>query len=204
MKHETVTYQNSERERRRSYRLNDGIGLSYKIIAREELPQALAQFDAVHAQLELNDHFSQEKEVHLPLFKQIERTYPAVASYLRFLENKIDVLANHLSMSNHTLPNIPSHDVSLSAHGIRFFAERFIPSNCQMELRLLLFPSCVSLIIYATVVSCTKLDQSDTQQAYAITAEFSHIHESDKEVLVKHIHEKQMLALREKTGSQHT
>ena len=201
MKHETVEYQNSERERRRSYRLNDGVGLSYKIIAREELPQALAQFDAVHAQLELNDHFNQEKEVHLPLFKQIERTYPAVASYLRFLENKIDVLANHLSMSPHTSPDTPSHDVSLSAHGIRFLGDRFIPSNSHLELRLQLFPACVSLIIHATVVSCNKLDQADPQRAYGVTAEFSHIHESDKEVLVKHIHEKQMLALREKTGS---
>ncbi len=203
MKRETVEYQRSERERRRSYRLNDDIGLCYKVIAREELPQALAQFDAIHAQLGLNNHFNQEKEVQLPLLKQIERTQPAVASYLRFLETKIDVLANHLSMSNHAVPSTPSHDVSLSAHGIRFLGDRFIPSNSHLELRLQLFPSRVSLIIFATVVSCNKLDHPDPQQAYAITAEFSHIHESDREVIVKHIHDKQMLALREKPGSHH-
>ncbi len=203
MKRETVEYQRSERERRRSYRLNDSIGLSYKIIAREELPQALAQFDAIHAQLGLHNHFNQEKEAQLPRLKQIERTQPAVASYLRFLENKIDVLANHLSMSNHAAPRTPSHDVSLSAHGIRFLGDRFIPSNSHLELRLQLFPSRVSLIIFATVVSCNKLDHPDPQQAYAITAEFSHIHESDTEVIVKHIHEKQMLALRNKPQSQH-
>ena len=192
---------NEGEERRRSYRLNDRIALSYKVLAPEELPQALAQFDELRERLGLRNHFNQENESHLPLLKQIERANPSIASYLRFLEKKIDGLANQLSIRNHTTPNSQRHDVTLSAHGIRFFAERFISSNSQMELRLQLSPSCISLIIFATVVLCTKVDHQDPQHAYAITAEFIHIHESDKELLVRHIYEKQMLTLRTKTES---
>jgi len=194
---------NEGEERRRSYRLNDRIALSYKILAPEELPIALAQFDELRKQLGLSNHFNQENESHLPLLKQIERANPSIASYLRFLEKKIDGLANQLSIRNHTTANSPSHDVTLSAHGLRFFAERFIPSNSHIELRLRLFPSCTPFIVFATVVLCTRVDHQDPQQAYAVTAEFTHIHESDKELLIRHIHKKQMLTLRTKTGSNH-
>ena len=192
---------NAAHDRRRSYRLNDRIALNYNILADNDMPQALAHFDERREQLGLSNQFKHEKEAQLPLLLEIERTNPSIASYLRFLESKIDALASQLAIRDHALPNSPSHDVTLSAHGIRFFAERFIPSNSQMELRMQLFPSCVCLLVCATVVLCSKVSHKDPQQAYAITAEFSYIHESDKELLIKHIHEKQMLALRTKTES---
>jgi len=195
--------QDEGQERRRSYRLNDRIAMSYNVLTHNELPQAVGQFDELRGQLGLTNHFNQEKESYLPLLKQIKQANPSIASYLGLLEKKIDALANQLSIRNHALPNSPSRDVTLSAHGIRFFAERFILSNSQIELRIQLFPSCISLLVYATVVLCKKVDHQNPHHAYAITAEFSHIHESDKEALVKHIHEKQMLALRKKAERNH-
>ena len=188
--------QDEGEERRRSYRIDDRIALSYQVLAKSAFKQALARFDEHRRQLGLKNSFIQEKESYLPILKQIEQTNPSIATYLRLLEQKIDALANLLSTENHVLPHAQIHDVTLNAHGIQFLAERFIPSNTQIELRLQLFPSYISLLVYARVVLCKKVDDRDSHRAHAVTVEFNHIHEADQEIIVKHINEKQMLALR--------
>ena len=61
-----------------------------------------------------------------------------------------------------------------------------------MEFRLKLLPSGLRLVIIARVV---KVDDAPGQDGQLISLDFEHMHEADREILIKHIHGKQMEAL---------
>ena len=61
-----------------------------------------------------------------------------------------------------------------------------------MEFKLKLLPSGLRLVIIARVA---KVDESPERGGYRISLDFEHLHEADREILIKHIHGKQMEAL---------
>jgi c-di-GMP-binding flagellar brake protein YcgR len=82
--------------------------------------------------------------------------------------------------------------VNLSAQGISFYHELEPRADALVELNLKLLPSGQRLVIIARVV----LVSSDAgQDGHKISLDFEHMHEADREILIKHIHGKQMESL---------
>jgi len=63
-----------------------------------------------------------------------------------------------------------------------------------VELKLKLLPSGLRLVIIARVV-LVETDSSQDPGEYKISLDFEHLHEADRETLIKHIHGKQMESL---------
>ena len=83
---------------------------------------------------------------------------------------------------------------NLSAQGISFSTDQPPPQGELVELKLKLLPSGLRLVIIARVV-LVENDSSREQDKARVSLDFENLHEADREILVKHIHGRQLEAL---------
>jgi hypothetical protein len=184
------------RERRRSFRVNDQIGLRVKQLTGQELAQALKLFESERRRFGLANEFAHRRERSLPTLKPIEMTHPDIAAYLEHLEHKIDSLAAQLGSRDAGLSIQPSHAVNISSHGLCFYHDHALSPGAALELHLKLFPTGICLLAYGTVIWCGISSPAPGHASHAVAVDFSHIHGDDRDLLIKHILEKELAALR--------
>ena len=116
---------------------------------------------------------------------------PELGRYLSVLEKQIDHLTEKLIADDDTA-SMQNKSANLSAQGIAFYDDAAPQQDELVELKLKLLPSGLRLVIIARVV----LVESDSGQTESrISLDFEHLQEADREILIKHIHAKQMEAL---------
>lgn len=184
------------RERRRSFRVNDQIGLRVRPLTEQEFAQALERFDSQRRGLGLANEFAHRRERLLPTLKPIEMSHPEIAAYMEHLEGKIDALAAQLGGGDAELPTQPRHAVNISSHGLCFYHDHTLSPGTTLELYLRLFPSGVGLLAYGTVIWCGPSALTSIRNSHAVAVDFSHIHSDDRNLLIKHILDKELTALR--------
>ena len=178
-------------ERRRFYRINEAVGLDFTVLTPDERLVRLTAEDATPRGTLLG-HLYLERETQLPAMRELETTHPTVARYLRLLERQLDLLARAIGDPNDVLPDTPTHKVNLSAQGVRFTHNEAIEPNTALEVTLKLFPSRVRLVLLGEVVACSPAEGG----AYFIAVDFGDIPPADQELLIKHIHSRQLGSLR--------
>ena len=77
---------------------------------------------------------------------------------------------------------------------IAYYDDQAPQQDALVELKLKLLPSGFRLVIIARVLKIEK-DQGDDQGKHRISLDFEHLHEADREILIKHVHGKQMESL---------
>lgn len=198
---------NPHKERREYYRIQDTLALEFQRLPKE---QALAQppvmpftldprFQVLHALHEL-DH-----ESHATL-RQLGDADRQLGSYLRTLNRKIELIAMGMFASSNSEAPSPTHDVTLSESGLSFRHEQPLAPDSHLALKLVLFPAYFGLLLFGRVVQCTPLVPPDTDSASSATTparlfnigvEFSHVQESERELLARYILRKQAQQRRE-------
>lgn len=186
----------AERDRRRFFRINDRIALKLRVLADEDVADALARFESNRSRRSLVNILAHETEKQLPQLRVLENQHPGIAAYLSFLEKKIDMLAQLVATQDEDMPNQPTHAVNLSAQGVRFYWPQHVEIGSTVELRLQLFPSRMCLLLFGTVIRCQENKGDVRERRYAIAVDYSHIEEEDREVVVKHIHGLQLNQIR--------
>ena len=116
---------------------------------------------------------------------------PELGRYLAVLEKQIDLLTDKL-LDDGEAGSMQTKSSNLSAQGISFEHDSAPPQGELAELKLKLLPSGLRLVIIARVV---KVETDASQGGHRISLDFEHLHEADREILIKHIHSKQMEAL---------
>ena len=66
-----------------------------------------------------------------------------------------------------------------------------MPQGELVELKLKLLPSGLRLVIIARVI-LVETDAGEDDRKFRVSLDFEHLHEADREILIKHIHGKQM------------
>lgn len=198
---------NQHKERREYYRIQDTLALEFQSVPKE---QALAQtpvmpftldprFQVLHALHEL-DH-----ESHATL-RQISDADRHLGSYLRTLNRKIELIAMGMFASSNSEAPSPTHDVTLSESGLSFRHEQPLAPDSHLALKLVLFPAYFGLLLFGRVVQCTPLALPDagnqssaapTARLFNIGVEFTHVQESERELLARYILRKQAQQRRE-------
>lgn len=193
----------TEINRREYYRIDDRIALAMKP-QRDGLQQMHEEnFDAKRRELGLVNHFAANQEQHRIEMKRIEQKAPEIAAYLKFLEEEIQVLATRMSTSETSLPTVPTHDVNICAEGIRTELSEPVSSGQHYEISMMLFPSHTTAFVVGEIIRCEEITEGDELQIgrFETVIRFSQIHDEDKEALVKHIHQKQLLVLQERQAA---
>ena len=190
-------------DRRRFYRIEDRVYLQTRKVKPDELESKLEDFWSNQYQFAIRNEFNSRLDEHLADLHAIQNKMPELARYLGVLQEQIDRLTEKVLPEQDTTPGNDIR-VSLSAQGISFITDEDYRPVDVVELSLRLQPSRQELIIFARVVLVEDHDDSDTPDEfgrYRVSMDFEHIHDADREILVKHVHNKQLRTLQGERNS---
>ncbi|MDH3761307.1 MAG: PilZ domain-containing protein [Gammaproteobacteria bacterium] len=180
-------------ERRRYYRIEDEVMISLTPIDATEVDQRLEDFWSNEHAFSIRNDYNFQISQHIADRHQINKKMPELGRYLSVLEKQIDRLTEKL-LADEDEQSMTKKNANLSAQGISYYDDEAPPQDDPIELKLKLLPSGLRLVIIARVV-LVEMDSDQGPGEYKISLDFEHLHEADREILIKHIHGKQMESL---------
>ena len=180
------------KERRRFFRIEDTVGIKIEVIPPQEVESKLEQFWDDRHQFSLRNEFNFELEQHQADLRHIKNSMPEVARYLEVLQKQLDLITTKVLNGEDEFVNEEKR-VNLSAQGISFYCEEVMHIGEMVKTNLKLLPGNYKVVILSRVIQCDK--NKGDQGEYKVALDFEHIHEADREIMVKHVHEKQLRAL---------
>jgi hypothetical protein len=195
--------QDQAEDRRRFFRIDDAVRLSYRVVSEAQLVEGVRRLDqglgGIYALMSTLAGITQRMSVSL---RRIEQHNADVAEYLRALDQKIDALARAFVADESDLAHRPVEPVNLSAGGLAIQVAECIAPGTPLEVRLLLLPSMAGILTYGQVLGCTPASGADGDTAgYQMRVDFTHIREQDRDLLVRHLLRRQGEYLRSRGRS---
>ncbi len=187
-------------DRRRFFRIEDRVCLQTRTINPAELDAKLEEFWSNRHQLSAHNEFNSRLDEQLADLHAIQNKMPELARYLNVMQEQIDRLSEKLLPEQKAIGGKEIR-VNMSAQGISFITDELFKPVDIVELSLKLQPSRQAMTIFARVVLVEdhedndETDETDEYGQYRVSMDFEHIHEADRETLVKHVHGKQFRAL---------
>ncbi len=181
------------KERRRYFRTDDIVSLHTRTVSKEELPGRLEEFLNNQDQFSIRREYNRQLDAHLADFILIKNRMPEIARYFTVLQDQIDRLTEKLLPEDNQYTR-EEQNVNLSAQGMSFYSDQALDKGDVVELNLKLLPQGQKIVTFARVILIRE-ESENNQGRYKLSLDFEHIHDTDREVLVKHVHGKQMRAL---------
>ena len=181
-----------DQERRRSFRVTDKIALMLRFFPQEEVELAMQSFSVRRRDHGMMNMFLHNRDKHLPVMTAIQSRAPEVATYLRYLESKIDTIAGMMQIQELGLPSEPTHEVNLSATGLRFLHDQMLQVDEVIEMEMLLFPSYALIPALSKVVACEEVAANDPLHRFSVAVDFILLNDDDQDLLIKHNVSRQM------------
>lgn len=179
-----------DNDRREYYRIEDTMALEFSLLSgpeatsHEVLQDGSALFNVL-SELHLADFESQH------LLRNISERDRTLASYLKLTNKRIELLSQALAQTLLREIGAP-RKVSLSEGGISFSHHSPVPDNSHIALKLILMPQALGLLLRARVAHCRTISENQ----YEIGAEFEAITEAQRQLLARHILQRQALERR--------
>lgn len=183
-------------DRRGHFRIDDEVFLEYRVIQKKQVQDFLAgiqgQAPSQHSLVvEINELSVQTRSQ----LKAIKRSYPLIGRYLSALDDKINLIARHISaFDSHS--GRPNRRVNISAGGIAFHSQLQFPPETPLAISLKLFPSHREILTYGAVVYCRFEPDVEPGEPHRIAVSFNYMREPDREALISHILDKQFASAR--------
>lgn len=184
-------------DRRNYYRIDDEVFLEYRAIEKRQVQELLAGLHSRTASQnnlvsDIND-LSRQTNAQL---KSIKKTHPVIARYLGALDEKIGLIAQHVSAMEGTGRGKPNRRVNISAGGLAFYSQGQFSPGTLLAVSLKLFPSHREILTYGPVVYCHFEPDVEPSMPYRTAINFAFMREPDREALITHILDKQFAAVR--------
>lgn len=180
-------------ERRRYFRIEDVVKLSYRSIPREELPELidLLNTGAGSSFTVLSSFTAMSQQMLVPL-RRIEGSMPDVAACIKMLDQKLNILGRAFLLQEDDVLSQTTTAVTISAGGISFSGSKAYKEGVVLEIKLLLLPEMTGLMIYGEVVDCIKNEEANSaDESYHLRTSFANIREADRDILIRHILKRQ-------------
>lgn len=189
---------NASAERRRFFRINDTVSLSYRQIDDATANLGLKSAGMPGSEFSLAATLDVLSQEALRIMQRLEKQSPELLELYRILDAKVNAVAQATMFVGSNVNAQNCQDVNLSASGLAFgqVEPLTIGQNLAIEIYL---PSTLALIlIYGRVVSCRVSDSdADSAEKYTVSVDFTHVREEDRELLIKHVVRTQWQQLRE-------
>ena len=179
-------------ERRRFFRIEDIVGLKTQVIEKHDYEKKLDSFWNDQHQFSIRNEFNYKLDQHQADLQQIKNKMPELGRYLSVLQEQLDLLTSRM-LDNDDSFITRETTVNISAQGISFLSDEHVQPDDIIELNLLLLPSQQKIVVFAKVIECHQ--DENTPGQYNISLDFEHIHDADRELLVKHVHGKQLRSI---------
>ena len=164
-------------ERRQYFRINDTLGLSYRLVGepskKESFWSSLAETD----------------EKINRLLSQVVPKEPLIGKLLGLMNQKLERIANQMILDGDLLQKMASRvgEVNISACGLGFSHGQPVAVNSRLALQLHLLPSDTVIHADGQVVGCQPQPEGDFYWRIA----FSHLAEANRDTLIRHLIERQ-------------
>lgn len=179
-------------ERRRFFRIEDIVGLKTAVVEKQQLDEKIDRFWKDQHQFSIRNEFNYQLEQHKADLQHIKTKMPELARYLSVMQQQLDLLTDKMISGDDSFTN-STVAVNISAQGISFTSDEPVNAGEIIELNLLLLPDQQKIVTFAKVINCHKDDNNPGK--FIISCDFEHIHDADQELLVKHVHSKQLRSL---------
>jgi len=190
----------SSAERRSFYRINDAVALKVHKLepdsvssARDSVVRREYELQALTGKGDSNAHFQ-------TALRDVEAKLPEVANLFKLFEARIDSLVQMVTLQERAEVEAPNVVVSMSGSGLGFDWPTAFYEDEQLLVELTLFPSRYQIEAVAKVVRGNPADRS-TNGKFHCALEFVEIASTDQEVLLQHVHNLQLEALRSRNDS---
>ncbi|MCB1873910.1 MAG: PilZ domain-containing protein, partial [Gammaproteobacteria bacterium] len=179
------------------FRIDDTIALSFQAIPPSSLTKKLErQEKGLESDFTIMSNLAVISQEMSGVLRKIETVAPDIARYLKSLDQKIDLLGKAFLTWTNEMADQPASAVNLSASGMAFNAPEPTEIGTLLELKILL-PFFTGLILYAEVVACEKLPtEGDGARVYQTRVNFQHLRDRDRDVLIRHVLQRQSEYLR--------
>ncbi len=186
-----------DEDRRHYFRVEDALQVTYRAIPAEEKDSWLESY-----RKGFSGGFSASAEIMVmrqevvTLMRNIALQYPDIGAYLASLDRRVEVLARHVDAVYSDLTEQPVRSGNISASGLAMQVENPLEPGTLLEMKLLLLPSHTGMVLPAEVIDCDKADETDIP--YLLRVNFSHLREQDRDLLIRHVIQRQSEMLRQR------
>lgn len=177
-----------EEDRRTYYRVDDDVYLEYLVLSEADIEEAIKEFKG-----QSPEHFNPLNQLQAisvrnrGLLERIRRNHPDIGEFLVGLEEQVQLLAHAIAQDQVGVPIVPNESVNISAGGISFCSEQSLSTGTLVEFSIIIVPAYLHISALGAVVYCRRDDQSAPDYPYRIGVEFSHIHDADRDALMRHV-----------------
>lgn len=181
-----------EDERRRYFRINDTVGISYHVLEGDDLHNSPAE----HAPDILELVSKQDRQIE-KLLLEIADENPKVAELVTVFNQKLERVVSQLVMESRLVGRIAHRvrEANLSACGVAFHNDEPIAEGARLKMELTLYPMEKSLIMHGMVVGCTEDGDS-----WYWRIDFYSMNEAMQEALIQHVVKSQSQQLKNIKG----
>ncbi|POH81731.1 pilus assembly protein PilZ [Stutzerimonas stutzeri] len=174
-------------ERREYYRIEDHVALEIIPANQNEgsCSEPLPPLFSLLGELHQLDFEAQH------LLRQIAESNRTLANYLKVQNKRIELLGQALAQDLLKDQGAPQ-PVVLSEGGISFASDKPLSNGEVLTLKLILLPQGLGLLLEARVIYCTSMDDG----RYDIGTEFEALTDAQRQLLARHILQKQALERR--------
>ncbi|MGY2338158.1 PilZ domain-containing protein [Pseudomonas sp. SDO5532_S415] len=173
-----------EEDRREYYRIEDTIALEIRPLsaleaAGQEVLQDASPLFNVLSELHLSEFESQH------LLRQISERDRTLSAFLKSQNKRIDLLSQVIALT--VLGQIGEpQPVIISEGGIEFQHPTPIAAGAHLSVKLVLMPQALGLLLRARVTHCDRKGDG-----YDVGTEFEHLTDAQRQLLARHILQKQ-------------
>jgi len=180
-------------ERRRYFRVNDLIGIRYRILSEGETELAMQAKPS-----SLKSLLSQMDEGITVALAQIKNTDSDAYHVLHLLNQKLNLVIGHgFVKSDENAACMRACEVNLSACGIAFPCSSPAQLNQHIEIELSLYQSNVHITLVVAVIACEDYLDEVNDNTHLIRANFINISDVDQEHLIQYVIKRQAQQLSE-------
>lgn len=179
-------------DRRRFFRINDTVGVSYRVLTGDDLTSQLLGTGTDLNAMHLITGYDGKIEA---LLSELRTVQPLVAELFDALNHKLQGVVAQLHMDSDLVQRIAHkvQEVNISACGMAFVADEPLAPGTVLGLDILLLPHNLHILTRALVVNASP---ADTGQGQHVRVEFTDMESRDHEALIQHIVKRQVTLIR--------
>ena len=190
-------------DRRRYFRINDTVSLKYRVVQSNDVETEFRRKEHEKNNLaDLKSAFNCIEAKLMAKIEQVEETNPLVAEVLNLFDKKLSLMESMILHKDDVENSITeTQQVNLSASGMSFESNTPINEGVNLKMELVLFPEYQFIPLYAKVVDCRK-KIDDNLYRFNVAVDFTHICDSDQEMIMQHILSRQATIIKKEREEQ--
>ncbi len=186
-------------ERRQYYRIDDSAIFSYHVLKKERSDDDQNEIEKVSTAFEMIELFGQMNQQMSVALGRISDHSADVATYLKGLDNKIELLAQMYLFKDNQSSLEPRRQINLGAGGLAFGSDEKLKQGTLIAMDMILSTDLLCLHLTGRVIQISNEKNGDFP--YRISVGFVEISDAEVDQIIKHIMRLQAELLRAKRES---